>query len=193
MPTLTAHGTDQSATMVRWAGSAAVAAVMIFSATSVRAEEPSAPPPPVYYENHDGYSVQDRGPKTLDWDEGDRVPSGYHLGTQVRKGLVIGGAVTFGSLYMLSVAAAASGGARSLLIPVAGPFAAIGGTRTSGVDVAVLVINGVVQAGGIAMFVAGLAAPKTVLVRNDIAKGFVMPTPMTFGANSGGGGLVGTF
>lgn len=222
MRTFTAHGTDQSPTMVRWAGSATVAAVILFSAAPVRADEPSAPPlapssasaqapspaaspssaidpsasaqpPAFYYGSPDSYSSQDREPRTLDWDDGDRVPSGYHVGTQARKGLVIGGAVAFGSLYMLSIAAAASGGARSLLIPVAGPFAALGGIHSSGADVAMLIIDGVLQAGGIAMFVAGVAAPKTVLVRNDIARGFVTPTPMTFGANSGGMGLVGTF
>jgi hypothetical protein len=43
------------------------------------------------------------------------------------------------------------------------------------------------------MLVAGLVAKEKLLIRNDVAKGFMMPTPMTFGANSGGVGLVGTF
>lgn len=47
--------------------------------------------------------------------------------------------------------------------------------------------------GSACMLVAGLVAPEKVLIRNDVDKGFMMPTPMTFGANSAGVGLVGTF
>jgi hypothetical protein len=151
------------------------------------------PPPAVYYRGLDGYGVEGTGPKTLDWSEGDQVPPGYHLDTQVRKGLVIGGSVTFGAVYMLSVTAAAFGGARQLLIPVAGPFVAIGESQATDGEAAALVLNGALQVGGLAMLIAGLAAPRKVLIRNDVDQGFVMPTPMSFGASSGGIGLVGTF
>ena len=56
-----------------------------------------------------------------------------------------------------------------------------------------LVLDGLVQTGSIAMFVAGLAAPRTALVRNDVGKAKITPVPMTFGRSSAGLGLVGTF
>jgi hypothetical protein len=53
--------------------------------------------------------------------------------------------------------------------------------------------DGLGQAVGAAMLITGLAAPRRVLVRDDVAKVHVMPTPLTFGKGSAGVGLTGTF
>src|ERR1700676_408234 len=54
-------------------------------------------------------SVALSGPRTIgDWKEGDPVPDGYRTATRVRRSAIIGGAVTFGVLYLLSALAAAS-------------------------------------------------------------------------------------
>ena len=141
------------------------------------------------------------GPKYLDWEEGDPIQPGYHPTTRIRRGLVIGGAVTFGSTYLLTAFTAAilveskidNSAYAPLFVPVLGPFITIGTAHASGGGTFVLVLDGLAQAGGAAMFIAGLAAPKTALVRNDIGKPSFTPIPMTFGRSSAGVGLVGTF
>lgn len=159
--------------------------------------EGQAAPPPTYVPQ----TVAMSGPRRIDdWEEGEPIPPGYHPVSRIRKGLVIGGAVTFGVLYLLSAisgAIASDSGAkdgRLLFIPVAGPFTLLG-SGTPATAAVFLVIDGIAQAGGIAMFVAGLAAPKTVLVRNDLGKSTfsITPTPMTFGNNSAGFGFSGKF
>ena len=155
-----------------------------------------APPPGAYpYPPPGAYAPQ--SPKVIDLEEGQAVPQGYHSATKPRLGLVIGGSVLFGVTWLTSVASGAIGAGFGwdrgslLLIPVAGPFALMpGGTATGDLF---LVLDGLSQAGGIAMLVAGLAAPKAVAVRNDLAKLQLMPTPMTFGKGSGGFGLKGQF
>jgi len=124
------------------------------------------------------------GPKELPYDDGDPVPPGYHPDTRMRKGLIIGGAVTFGVFYLISAlvgaatidcnsltSGSACGGGGVLLIPAAGPFIAIGTMKADGGGAALLVLDGVAQAGGLAMLILGIAVPKSVLVRNDIATG----------------------
>jgi hypothetical protein len=138
-----------------------------------------------------------QSPKSIDLEEGQAVPEGYHKATKPRLGLVIGGAVLFGVTWLCSAAgggiASAAGDTKAdlMLIPVAGPFALIPSGSATGDFF--LVLDGIAQAGGIAMLVAGLAAPKTVALRNDLSKLRIMPTPMTFGANSAGMGFVGKF
>ena len=125
------------------------------------------------------------GPREITtWEEGDPIPPGYHPDTRVRKGLIIGGAVTFGVFYLISAlvgavaldcnsvtSSNACGGLGVLLIPAAGPFIALGTAKPDGGGAAILVIDGVAQAGGLAMLILGIAIPRTVLVRNDLATG----------------------
>ncbi len=163
-------------------------------------------PPPAYYAPQGAYAP----PRVIaDWEPGQAIPPGYHPSTRIRKGLVIGGAVTFGVVYLLSALAGAvtsdvgdvtcgngcSSGTRSaklLLIPVGGPFALVGAS-SSATGNFFLVLDGVAQVGGLAMLIAGLAAQESVLV-HDVAKNVkIMPAPMTFGATGAGLGLVGTF
>jgi len=150
-------------------------------------------------------SVAMSGPRVLkDWHEGEPIPPGYHPSTRIRGGLVGGGAGLFAGTYLISVLVAAvgqdlradNGGANAaapLFIPVVGPFITMGNVSGSATADVFLVIDGLAQAMGVAMFIYGLAVPKTVLVRNDLGKVKFNP-PMPFVAKSGAGiGLSGSF
>jgi len=149
-------------------------------------------------------SVARSGPRVIkDWQEGEPIPPGYHPSTRMRGGLVGGGIGTFTPAYLISIIIAAAnadnGSANALWVPGLGPFIQMGQIGGSNCDASCratadvgLVIDGLMQAGGIAMFIAGIAWPKTVLVRNDLGKIHVMPAPM-IGQNTTGLGLVGTF
>jgi len=133
------------------------------------------------------------GTAQMDWDGDGTPPNGYHLETRVRKGLVIAGAVTFGTMYLTTVIGAAfanalgSSRASVAFVPIAGPFIALRDVSDER-GVALLVIDGVVQAAGATMLIVGLAAQKTVAVRNDSAKVEIMPV-----VGPGSVGIVGTF
>jgi hypothetical protein len=164
---------------------------------------PAAPgyPPPAYYPQP-AYST---APAILDYEDGDPVPPGYHKSSHARKGLVIGGSVLFGTTYLLTLSVAGIGqlvndvypkGSKDfgpLLIPVAGPFVGLATTQPSSGGAFGLALLGLMQAGGVAMFIAGFAAPKTRLVRDGKNPGptfAVLPT--SFGPSSAGLGLVGS-
>lgn len=148
------------------------------------------PPPPGYGPPADpyNYGVPPGTPYAGDiddWEEGDPVPPGYQPSTRIRKGLVIGGAVTMGALWVISVliggiavsvedADDALGGDSNgitaedwypMFIPVAGPFITIITAEASGAGTAFLVIDGIGQVGGLAMLIAGLAAQESYLRR----------------------------
>jgi len=144
----------------------------------------------------------------MDYEDGDPVPPGYHVDTKIRKGLVIGGAATFGALYLLTAltAAVVQSAADSvgddadevipLYIPVAGPFVAMATLNAEGGGIVALALLGVGQAAGLGMLITGLAAQKTELVRNDV--GAVEKPRIRLAPTAGKGGqpglsLVGTF
>ncbi len=143
-------------------------------------------------------SVALSGPRVIqDWDEDSgTVPNGYHTESRIRRGLVVGGAVTFGVMYLLtafgaSVANDLGGGANALYVPVLGPFIQMTNSDSSSGKF-LLAIDGAAQAAGAAMLIYGIASPKTVLVRNDLG----MTThivPMRMGNGGSGVGLMGTF
>jgi hypothetical protein len=147
-------------------------------------------------------SVALSGPRVIkDYEDGEPIPPGYHAESRVRSGLVVGGAVTFGVLYLLSVLVGAAisdtnksfGGKDNgdfLFVPVAGPFLQMTKTESSSGNVT-LAIDGIAQAAGATMLIVGITSPKTVLVRNDLGQVHVMP--MRMGDKGGGLGLVGTF
>jgi len=173
---------------------------------------------PIYQEVQPSYvpqSVAMSGPRMIkDWNEGEPVPPGYHPTTRVKKGFVIGGAVTFGTMYLLtalgaSIADAGCSGfggggscANALFVPVVGPFIQMGQCKNGncGLGDFWLGFDGVVQAAGLAMFIYGLASPSTVLVRNDLGsntkpkapKLALTPLPI-FTPSVQGMGLLGTF
>lgn len=120
------------------------------------------------------------GPYTMEYIEGAEVPDGYTKVERVRKGLVIGGAVTWGVSWLMAATAAAAienkaDEAAPLYIPVVGPFIAMGTLEADGAGRAGLLINGMAQVAGAAMLIGGLAATKTVLVRTKVAELNVRP------------------
>jgi hypothetical protein len=134
----------------------------------------------------------------LPYKEGDPIPPGYEVSSRPRRGLIIGGAVTLGTTWLLSVLTASiveSIGRENplwpLYLPVVGPFIAIGTAESEGVGTLYLVIDGVAQAGGLAMIIAGFAAPETRLERKGDFS--INVTPMPMGMQGGGLGLVGTW
>jgi hypothetical protein len=148
-------------------------------------------------------SVALSGPRVIkDYEEGEPIPPGYHADTRVRTGLVVGGSITFGIMYLFSILAAAamndsadrkySSSERGdfLFVPVAGPFLQMTKTETSSGNT-LLAIDGIAQAAGATMLIVGITSPRTVLVRNDLAE--VRVTPMQVGQSGSGLGLVGTF
>ena len=119
------------------------------------------------------------------WNEGDPIPPGYHPVSHVRTGLIAGGIALFGSLYLISVLTAAAtvdvchafngsvvtgcNAPTFLFVPVAGPFIEIAHSASgSALAATFLVIDGLGQAGGVFMFIAGIAWPKVMLQRNDL-------------------------
>lgn len=161
-------------------------------------------PPGTYYAPAPGYPAAALGPKVIDYEEGDTIPVGYRTGTRVRKGLVIGGSVMLGVGYLVTIMAAGIGqlvnnvgtqGTKDfgpLLIPVVGPFIGLGTTHPSTGGVFGLTFLGVVQTAGLGMLIGGIAAPKTVLLRNEVAGVKFTVTPQ-FGASTAGIGAVGSF
>lgn len=118
-------------------------------------------------------------PERLRYHEGAPVPAGYHVSTHMRDGFLIAGGVTFGAVYMMNFLGAAmtrDGSANALYVPVVGPI--IYGAKLKGqwaqIGMMYLIVDAMVQAGGIAMFVIGLH-DKTELVRNDLARIHVAP------------------
>ena len=78
----------------------------------------------------------------------------------------------------------------ALYVPVFGPFIQAGQTSTS-TGAFFYAIDGLVQAGGITMFVLGLAMPKRELVRNEL--GIEWSLQPILGRSETGMGLVGKF
>jgi hypothetical protein len=147
-------------------------------------------------------SVALSGPHQLAYHEGEPVPPGYTPVQRVRKGAIIGGAILFGSLYMMSTMGAAANADDSshrsselvgLWVPAVGPFIAMAGTSDS-IGKYFLAIDGLGQVAGSALLLYGLLSPKTVLVRNDltVSKPKVSAAPIAAG-KAPGVGLVGTF
>jgi hypothetical protein len=207
---------------------AAIASAVFFSVVALsvpaHADDDSAPPPPApaappasarasngeyrtplaqqTQRTYVPQSVALSGPLELDWSDGEPIPDGYHRSTRVRRGPIIGGAVTFGSLYLLSILAAASAqdSARSegsnsspdaaLYVPGIGPFIQMVST-TSATSNVVLAVDGLAQSAGIALLIYGLTSPRTILVRNDFAQAAVVP--IALGREGAGLGVVGRF
>ena len=176
---------------------------------------PASPPPrvlytaPMYQETQGTYvpqSVAMSGPKQItDWKEGEPVPDGYHPAEKTRTGLIVGGAVLFGTMYFFSVLVAA-GGADSnrgssnpdaaMWAPAIGPFIQMAQPDSSATGNVLLAVDGLAQTAGLIMLIAGLSSPKTVLVRNDLARNDTKPTVKAtpiVGRGMTGVGLIGTF
>ena len=79
------------------------------------------------------------------------------------------------------------------VIPVAGSFVLAAGEGGDPLGTTIFVVDGIVQAAGIAMLVAGIVARTPRLVRDEAAGVHVVPVPLTFGKGSAGFGLGGSF
>lgn len=195
----------------------AAAGLVVTTGSFARADEPPSAPDyqrqpvqtpqytaPLYQQTQPSYvpqSVALSGPREIkDWNEGDPIPPGYRPVERMRKGLIVGGAVTFGTLYFLSAMIAAVGSdvssatggkneVAAMWIPVFGPFIQIANTESSTLKL-FLGIDGVAQTAGAAMLIVGITSPRTVLVRNDLAE--IRVTPIVT-KDTAGAGLVGTF
>ena len=147
-------------------------------------------------------SVALSGPRMIkDWNEGEPIPPGYHRTTRVRTGLVVAGALVFGIPYLYSGLIASAGTDISndtgtenklgaLYVPVLGPFIEMGQT-TSATARYFLAIDGLAQSAGAFMLIYAIAAPRNILVRNDLAMLTVLPVKM--GAEGQGVGVFGRF
>lgn len=154
---------------------------------------PGAPPchpspfPPVYSfyvpPGYRGFSLS-LLPSTLAYEEGQPIPLGYELKTRATRRLLIMGAVGFSATYLPSAIAGGAvanvadyvGWGEPLLIPLAGPFVAVGVAHTKGLFTLTLILDGLVQTAGAAIFIAGLVTEETIVtrVRN---KSFSLPAP----------------
>ena len=159
------------------------------------------PPPAAYPVPYQApYYYPPPAPRYItDWEPGRPIPPGYRQEMRARKGLVIAGSITFGAIYIYtaligevennnSISGQDSNG--WLWIPVLGPFLEAADTG-SDIPASVLILDGIGQAGGLAMLIAGLAMPRPILVRNDLFS--MTPVPMTLGKGASGFGLVGRF
>lgn len=135
-------------------------------------------PPPGYPYGYPPNAAYQGGPEVMNYEESQPIPPGYKPEERIRKGLVVGGAVTFGVVYFFTAVGAAYNLDSSrapygaLFVPVAGPFIVAGAGNFSGVGELGrfgLILDGFVQAGGAAMLLAGIFAKKKVLVRQDVA------------------------
>jgi hypothetical protein len=141
-------------------------------------------------------------PRTLPYKDGAPAPHGYRLETQMNRKLARAGAIVLGSSWALAALTAGTvlseGSSESesyapLLVPVAGPFITLGtgedidfsdgDGRLSG---ALVLVDGLAQATGLALLVAGLVANQKVWVRDDIPREASLPAPEILVGPTGG-------
>lgn len=135
-------------------------------------------------------SVALSGPEEIkDFDPSRPIPDGYTMVQRKRKGLIIGGAVTFGVAYSISALVAAEGEdsaewsdsgkneSAAMWIPVAGPFIQMANEESATGKLLLAGIGGAQLAGAIMLYY-GMTSKKPVLVRNDIV-GSLKVAPFT--------------
>jgi hypothetical protein len=130
----------------------------------------------------------------LPYREYEPVPSGYHVQEEPRRGLIIAGFILSGVSYGLSAMVAASANNENasgyLWMPVMGPWLTLGlrnyacndkpssnsenrqedwGCLADAVALTMLVMDGMLQAGGGMMVLAGYVDPRKKLVHDSVA------------------------
>jgi hypothetical protein len=191
---------------LNWNGLAVLAVVMMSSANGLAQEAlpplpppvpAPAPPPPVPAAAPMVLAPSYYWPATIeDWEEGDPIPPGYvKEERRGRRGPIIGGAVTFGSLYMVTAMAASvtsdtDPSTRVLLVPVFGPLLRLADHK-EGAEATICALDGLGQMVGLTLLIAGLSAKRTVLVRREPG---IRVEPRPLGVRGGAGvALGGTF
>ncbi|MBK8940050.1 MAG: hypothetical protein IPM79_21125 [Polyangiaceae bacterium] len=149
------------------------------AAPEARPETPGAAPNTESWRDpEETFLTDDPTRPALPYHAGARVPRGFRLDTSPRYGLVAAGVTTMGSLWTASFIAAialdkeqGSNGDPNfddmywpMFIPVLGPFITIGTADSSGTGAGILALDGALQAGGLAMLITGLVAPKSELI-----------------------------
>jgi hypothetical protein len=197
-----AHSFSHQLRLVFWISACA----LCFEAESSRAlaeetGQPTAPPPssegqwPVQSPSLGQKTEAERlplspeAPLTMNYREGQPIPSGYHLEQRKRKGIFIAGATTLGLAHLASIlpatvlVIAGVGGGAALFFPVAGPFvtlASINGLNT--LSTTLFVADGLIQTAGLGMMIAGLIMKKPILVKDRVALDLLpLATPRTTG------------
>ncbi len=130
-------------------------------------------------------------PDELPYEEGQPAPSGYHVEHRARKGLIIGGAVTFGVPYTVALAFAAEAESdrqpwnKWLALPIVGPFIALSARPkevgyadapriADNLERAFLASDAIAQIIGVAVLTNGLISQYPVYAR-DVSS--AKPTP----------------
>lgn len=140
-------------------------------------------------------------PPVLPYRPGYPIPPGYHAESRSASGFVVTGGITFGLAYVaafgMALAQDFENGSGWLAVPLVGPWGAIGarsfeckaetdieearecfdGAYKEATTIAVLAGDGVVQAIGAAIFIAGLTTRTHELVRNAEAGVNVSASP----------------
>ena len=131
-------------------------------------------PPPGYYYPPPGAMIP---VLTLPYEEGDPIPQGFKVRSRANRALIIAGSITFGAPYLISALVAATivsadsndgGKFAPLFAPVVGPFITIGTAHAEGAATFWLIFDGLAQAGGVAMFIAGMTMEEKYLQRTPV-------------------------
>ncbi|MBC7977081.1 MAG: hypothetical protein H7138_19055 [Myxococcales bacterium] len=139
-------------------------------------------------------SVALSGPEVIKpYDDSRPAPAGYTETYRKRKGLIVGGAVTFGVSYGIAMLAAAAGEDASnanddnelaaLWIPVAGPFIQMSETESAFGKVFLAGMGGAQLAGALMLYY-GMTSQQRIFVRNDLI-GSLTVSPMAGNGASG--------
>jgi hypothetical protein len=140
-------------------------------------EAPPPPPPPAY-----AYPPPVYAPPPL-----VAPPPRVHYELRPRYGLVSSGAVLFGVTWAVTATVAYIGNEGWLAVPIAGPVIELARCSTCGTDAGARtlylfgILDGLAQAAGIAMVIAGLTTHHRVAVY-DTPRLSLVPTPLRGGA-----------
>lgn len=138
----------------------------------------------------------------IPYHESMTVPEGYHLEETPRYGLIATGVSITSTLWLVSTISAIALDREAsqngdpnfddmywpMFIPVAGPFVAIGTADSSGTGAAILALDGTIQAVGLALTIAGFAAPTV-----EIVEDYEITITPTASSENGGMAISGSF
>ena len=169
----------------------------------------ATPKPPAFPWGANDASRENRSTGSLD--PSKPIPPGFHVEEQPPSSLILVGGVIFGvshGLVFFEGAKAVLAGSSYkgcpangwLMLPVGGPFIVAdkqGGERSpcrnpEGIASGMYTLDGLIQVIGAGLLVAGLGAPRQVVVK-DAAKSNWQVVPWHVGASSAGVNLIGTF